>query len=93
MRSLGVVFLAILIILTTSGRVRAAAPSTLDVAGGYSYSYITNGEGASYPAGWFASVGGHLTPVFAIVGEGGAAYRTESINFSNAGLPSRELST
>ena len=86
MKSLVAILWTIPIILATSGQARAADPSTLDVAGGYAYSYITNGEGTSYPAGWFASVGGHLTPVFAIVGEGGAAYRTESINFSNAGF-------
>ena len=72
--------------LGVSGPVWAQEHATIDAAGGYAFSYITNGDGTSLPGGWFASVGGYITPSFALVGEGTGSYKSENYSFSNAGL-------
>lgn len=78
--------LSIAIALGLTGNLWAQDRPTVDVAGGYAFSYITNNDGTSMPTGWFASVAGHLTPNVAIVGEGTGAYKSQSSTFSNAGL-------
>jgi opacity protein-like surface antigen len=60
----------------------AAQDQKVDVAGGYSYSqvpYWPDWKGSDVPRGWFASVGGYLTPLFGIVGEVNGAYKTSSL--------------
>ena len=81
-----VTLFSLLIVLGAATPLRAQEPATVDVAGGYAFSHIIDNEGTSLPAGWFASVGGYLTPHVAIVGEGTGAYKSESLTFSNAGL-------
>ena len=77
---------ACVLVLGSTTALRAQDRPSIDAAGGYSFSYITNDGGSSLPGGWFASVGGYITPTFAIVGEGTGAYKSEAFTFSNAGL-------
>jgi len=86
MKSLLVIPTVLLVFLGCSQPAHAQEQSAVDLAGGYQYSYITNGGGTGFPGGWFASVGGHISPVFAIAGEASGAYKTESMSGSNAGF-------
>jgi hypothetical protein len=79
--------LVIAVVLIVGLPERAAAQDQkVDVAGGYSFSHATAGSGTNLPGsgtnlpmGWFASVGGYLTPLFGIVGEVNGAYKTSSL--------------
>ena len=77
---------SLLLLLATTTPLRAQDRATVDASGGYAFSHITNGDGTSMPAGWFASVGAYVSPAVAIVGEGTGSYKSESTSFSNAGI-------
>lgn len=77
---------ATLLMVSASPRFLAAQP--LDLAGGYSFARITNGDGLNEPVGWFGSVGVGITSIFAIVGEVNGAYKTDSETFGDPTLGS-----
>ncbi len=66
-----------------------AAAADADVAGGYSFQRITNEPGTNIPGGWFASVGGNVTPMFGVVFDVSGAYKTESESFSGVTVSSK----
>jgi outer membrane protein with beta-barrel domain len=72
---------AILLMVSAAPRLVAAQP--LDMAGGYSFARITNGDGLNEPVGWFGSIGVGITSMFAIVGEVNGAYKTDSETFAD----------
>lgn len=74
--------LSVLVLLLATTPLRAQDRATVDASGGYAFSHITNGDGTSLPAGWFASVGAYVSPAIAIVGEGTGAYKSESNSFT-----------
>jgi len=60
-----------------------------DIAGGYSLIYAHDIK-TTFPAGWFASAAANLTNFFAIAGEVGAHYKSESVA-TGVGPPNTSL--
>ena len=64
-------------LIAASASVAAAQTPKIEVAGGYAYLHETD---LSVPAGWFASGGGILNDMLAIVGAVSGHYKTESVS-------------
>ena len=63
-------------LIAASASVAAAQTPKIEVAGGYAYLHETD---LSVPAGWFASGGGILNDMLAIVGAVSGHYKTERL--------------
>ena len=55
----------------------ARAADAGDITAGYSYLYDSDSS-TSFPAGWFLSAGANLNDVFAVVGDVGGSYKSQS---------------
>jgi hypothetical protein len=66
-------FLAVIVV---SGSPHSAFAQ--DVAGGYSYARVTNGDGLNFPGGWFGTVGLNVMPMWGVVADFSGAYKSES---------------
>jgi len=76
--SLGLVALSVM----PAGAADTALVGSSEVAGGYSYVYVSsdvNGSGGrGIPAGWFFSAGANISDTFSVVGDISGNYRSES---------------
>jgi len=57
----------------------ARAADAGDITAGYSYLYDSDSS-TGFPAGWFLSAGANLNDVFAVVGDVGGSYKSQSVS-------------
>jgi hypothetical protein len=69
--------------LTVAAPVMAQDAPKVEVSGGYSYLHVGDSDELEHvPAGWYADVAGHVTPMLGIVGQVTGNYKTvDDVNF------------